>query len=97
MSKERRSNEDVHKGKPDPEVYLLGAQRLGVAPAHCVVVEDALAGVEAARAAGMRCIGVSRNGRPLPADIVVRSLDLLDANAFDDLLREIPAAATPKK
>ena len=80
------SAEDVHKGKPDPEVYLLAAARLGVAPAHCIVVEDAVAGVESARAAGMRCIGVSRNGWHLPADMVVPSLDLLDASAFDDLL-----------
>lgn len=80
------SAEDVHRGKPDPEVYLLAAERIRVAPAHCIVVEDAVAGVESARAAGMRCIGVSRNGKHLPADIVVPSLDLLDASAFDDLL-----------
>ena len=80
------SAEDVRKGKPDPEVYLLAAERLDVPPARCIVVEDALAGVQGARAAGMRCIGVSRNGNHLPADVVVPSLELLDVTAFDDLL-----------
>ena len=51
--------EDVHRGKPDPEVYLLAARGLGVAPEHCLVFEDALVGVQAARRAGMRTIGVS--------------------------------------
>jgi HAD superfamily hydrolase (TIGR01509 family) len=78
--------DDVHRGKPDPEVFLIAATKLGVAPKHCIVVEDALHGVEAARAAGMKSIGVSQNGKHLPADIVVRSLDLLDTNAFDNLL-----------
>jgi HAD superfamily hydrolase (TIGR01509 family) len=50
--------EDVRRGKPDPEVYLLAARRLGVAPGHCLVFEDALVGVQAARSAGMRTIGV---------------------------------------
>lgn len=49
---------DVRRGKPDPEVFLLGAERLGVVATRCVVFEDAPAGVEAARAAGMRCIAV---------------------------------------
>ena len=51
--------EDVRRGKPDPEVYLLAARRLGIAPAHCLVFEDAVVGVQAARGAGMRAIGVS--------------------------------------
>ena len=80
------SAEDVHRGKPDPEVFLIAATKLGVAPEHCIVVEDAEHGIEAARAAGMKSIGVSQNGKHLTADIVVRSLDLLDENAFDKLL-----------
>jgi beta-phosphoglucomutase len=79
------SAEDVHRGKPDPEVYLTAAARVGVAPEHCIVVEDAVAGVEGARRAGMRSIGVSRNGANLPADIVVPSLDLLEPDAFEKL------------
>jgi beta-phosphoglucomutase len=80
------SAEEVHRGKPDPEVYLVAAARLGAAPDRCIVVEDALAGIDAARNAGMRSIGVSRHGQPLPADIVIQSLDLLDSDAFDRLL-----------
>ncbi len=51
--------EDVRIGKPDPEPFLVAAARLGVEPRASVVIEDALAGVEAALAAGMRCIAVS--------------------------------------
>ena len=80
------SADDVHRGKPDPEVFLIAATKLGVAPKHCIVVEDAEHGIEAARAAGIKSIGVTQNGKHLPADIVVRSLDLLDENAFDRLL-----------
>jgi beta-phosphoglucomutase family hydrolase len=80
------SADDVRRGKPDPEVFLVAAAKLDVAPKHCIVVEDAEHGIEAARAAGMKSIGLSQNGKHLPADIVVRSLDLLDENAFDRLL-----------
>lgn len=80
------SAEDVRRGKPDPEVYLTAASRVGVSPHSCVVVEDATAGVEGAHSAGMRSIGVSRNGKRLPADMVVQSLDLLDSEAFETLL-----------
>jgi len=51
--------EDVVKGKPDPEPYLAAAARLGVAAAHCVVIEDSPAGIAAALAAGMRAVGVA--------------------------------------
>ena len=61
---------------------------MGVAPEHCIVVEDAQCGIEAARSAGMKSIGVNQNGKHLPADVVVRSLDLLEANAFDNLLKD---------
>jgi HAD superfamily hydrolase (TIGR01509 family) len=84
------SADDVHRGKPDPEVYLIAASRLGAPPARSIVVEDAAAGVEGARRAGMRSIGVSRNGKHLPADIVVQSLELLDPNAFEALLINTP-------
>jgi beta-phosphoglucomutase family hydrolase len=51
--------EDVQRGKPDPEVYLRAAQGLGTPPVECLVFEDSLVGVHAAREAGMRVIGVS--------------------------------------
>ena len=87
------SAEDVHHGKPDPEVYLLAAFRLGASPERCVVVEDAVAGVEGARRAGMKSIGVNRSGAHLPADLAVRSLELLEPNAFEMLLITSPATA----
>jgi HAD superfamily hydrolase (TIGR01509 family) len=51
--------DDVRRGKPDPEVYARAAAGLGVAPAACLVFEDSVAGIHAARAAGMRVIGVT--------------------------------------
>ena len=80
------SAEDVTVGKPDPQVFLAAAARLGVAPATCVVVEDAHAGTEAARRAGMRSIGVLSSHEGLHADLVVRTLEELPDTAFDDLL-----------
>lgn len=52
------SGDDVEKGKPDPEPFLTAARALGVRPVECVVVEDSLNGIEAARRAGMKCIAV---------------------------------------
>ncbi|WP_299486511.1 HAD family phosphatase [Acaryochloris sp. IP29b_bin.137] len=49
---------DVERGKPDPQCYLLVAERLGVSPDQCLVFEDAIAGTQAARNAGMGCWGV---------------------------------------
>lgn len=71
---------DLRRGKPDPEIFLLAAAELRVAPTHCFVAEDAPAGVEAARAGGMVALGVARLGdaallRAAGADLVVASLD----------------------
>lgn len=82
------SAEDVYRGKPDPEVYLLAANRVGVPVERCIVVEDAAAGIEGARRAGMRSIGVSHNGKDLRADVVVESLEMLEPDAFDRLLNQ---------
>ena len=79
------SAEDVTHGKPHPEVFLVAAARLTVPPARCVVVEDAAAGLEAARRAGMRRIGVHAEAT-LDADVYVRSLQDLPADAFDALV-----------
>ena len=69
------TGDDVERGKPHPDPYLLGAARLGLAPADCVVFEDAIAGVEAAAAAGVGLIvGVSERALATAADIVVRDL-----------------------
>jgi len=77
--------EDVRAGKPDPEIFLKAAACLATAPARSIVVEDAAAGIEAARRAGMRSIGVNAAG-DLPADIAVTSLVDLPADAFRRLL-----------
>jgi beta-phosphoglucomutase family hydrolase len=52
------TSEDVQRGKPEPDTFLLAAERMGVAPSECVVYEDAPSGLEAARRAGMRAIDV---------------------------------------
>lgn len=81
--------DEVSAGKPDPEIFLLAAQALRLSPAHCVVIEDAVAGVEAAKRAGMRCIAVatSHPRRALAeADMVVDSLDDLASDTFELLL-----------
>ncbi|HTC90357.1 MAG TPA: HAD family phosphatase [Bryobacteraceae bacterium] len=80
------SAEDVTLGKPDPQVFLTAAERLGSAPARSIVVEDAPAGIEAARRAGMPSIGVRRVGSPLAADLAVASLADLPADAFTKLV-----------
>ena len=81
------SAEEVTVGKPDPQVFLTAAARLGSAPAQSIVVEDAAAGIEAARRAGMPSIGVSRRGPPLPANLAVASLADLPPDAFLRLLK----------
>jgi beta-phosphoglucomutase len=81
------SADDVGRGKPDPLLFLTAAERLGVAPSRCVVVEDAPAGVEGARRAGMASIGVlSAHHEQLEADVVVESLERIEAGAFDALV-----------
>jgi HAD superfamily hydrolase (TIGR01509 family) len=80
------SAEDVSEGKPSPQVFLAAASKLGVEPRSCVVVEDAPAGTEAARRAGMRSVGVLSSHEGLEADIVVRTLEELPEDAFDRLL-----------
>lgn len=79
------SAEDVHHGKPDPEVFLVSAQRLGAAPERSVVVEDAAAGIEAARRGGMRSIGVGGDALRA-ADLLVASLADLPPEIFDHLV-----------
>jgi beta-phosphoglucomutase len=77
--------EDVREGKPDPEVFLLAAERLGVVPSRCVVVEDSEAGVEAARRGGMWSVGVG-SGAVDSADVVVGRLRDLPLGTFDGLM-----------
>jgi beta-phosphoglucomutase len=81
------SADEVGRGKPDPAIFLEAARRLGCTPGRCVVVEDAPAGLEAARRAGMPAIGILSSHHPaLQADLVVPSLDGLPTGAFEALL-----------
>ncbi|MGA5088063.1 HAD family hydrolase [Streptomyces pseudogriseolus] len=73
--------DDITRGKPDPEPYLLAARTLGVDPADCVVFEDAPAGLQAGRAAGMTTVALATTHRAeeLTADLVVKDLSALSA------------------
>ena len=75
----------VSKAKPDPEVFLKGAEVLGIAPKECVVFEDAQAGVEAAINAGMHCIGVGHFDLLKRADFVIASFEEMHLNRFKNL------------
>jgi len=70
----------VSKAKPDPEVFLLGAQEVGVDPKNCVVFEDATAGIEAAKNANMYVIGIGEKKVLNQADMVVSGLDKISIN-----------------
>ena len=65
----------VTKAKPDPEVFVKAAEKLGLKAMECLVFEDAAAGVEGAVRAGMKCIGIGRPDNLAKADIVVSGLD----------------------
>ncbi|MDN3295297.1 HAD-IA family hydrolase [Streptomyces ficellus] len=77
--------DDITRGKPDPEPYLLAAAKLGVDPAACVVFEDAPAGLAAGRAAGMATVALTTTHDPseLVADVVVPDLSAVSAQATD--------------
>lgn len=84
------SAEDVTKGKPDPQVFLLAAQKIELPPAYCVVFEDAFAGIEAARAAGMKLVAVASTNpasKLTHADLVVHRLDELSVSKLKELFR----------
>ena len=80
------SAEDVAHGKPDPQVFLIAAERLGVPPKHCLVIEDSPAGIEAAQRAGMRSIGVGLKQAALQADRIVQGLDELTEAVVNELM-----------
>jgi beta-phosphoglucomutase len=88
------TGDDVTRGKPDPEVFLKAAARLGADPGRCVVFEDAVAGVQAAKAGGMHCVAVTFVGhhpaeklRAAGADLVVGSLEDVTVEAVANLVR----------
>ncbi len=83
---------DVTEGKPSPQSFLLAAQRLGIEPKNCIVIEDAVAGVSAAKKAGMRCLAIT-NTHPrtslTEADLIVDTLEEVSVNDLEGLLSPI--------
>ena len=81
---------DVTEGKPSPKVFLLAARRLGAEPKNCIVVEDAVAGVKAAKSAGMYCIAIT-NSHPREklkeADLIVDTLEMVAVKDLERLIR----------
>ena len=75
------TGDDVAHSKPDPEIYLIAAQQLAVPPEQCLAIEDAPAGVEAAKRAGMRCVAVTNSVAPEQ----LHKADLIVASLADDL------------
>ena len=85
---------DVTRGKPDPQVFLIAAERLGIPPERCAVVEDAPPGIAAAVAAGMTAVGLASTGRTRgslgEAAAVVDSLRELSPEFFRGLIDRCP-------
>lgn len=84
----RISGSDVTKGKPDPQVFLMAAEKLGILPTESVVFEDATLGVEGAKRANMHCVGIDRTDRPdlfKKADIIVKDLGEIDLARLQSL------------
>jgi beta-phosphoglucomutase len=77
------------KAKPDPEVFLLGAQMVSVSPRNCVVFEDAQAGIEAALQAGMTAVGIGSEEHLFSAALVVPSLAHLEPATLLNQLHRI--------
>lgn len=79
---------EVKEGKPSPQGFLLAAEKLGVAPQNCIVVEDAVAGITAAKRAGMRCLAVTNTHprtRLMEADLIVDTLEAVSVNILEGL------------
>ncbi len=79
---------DIGKGKPEPEIFLKAAAKLGVEPAECLVFEDSFHGIEAARRAGMHVIGVATTHDPSRlknTDFIIRDFTGIDKNKLDEI------------
>lgn len=86
------SADDVSKGKPDPQPYLMGAKLLGMNPAECLVIEDAPAGIRAAHAGGMKAIGITSTypaSGLLEADAVIQNLAQIKVESVGGKLRVV--------
>jgi beta-phosphoglucomutase family hydrolase len=86
---------EVMEGKPSPQVFFKAAERLGVEAHNCIVIEDAVVGVTAAKKAGMSCIAVTNThptGKLIEADMVVESLVLVGIDDLNKLFGKRPVA-----
>lgn len=77
---------DVSKAKPDPEVFLIGAKKLNLAPKNCIVFEDAIAGVEAAKIANMTAIGIGDKEILSEADFIFKDFTEISLDFLNNLL-----------
>jgi len=78
----------VRKTKPDPEVFLVAARMIDIKPAHCVVFEDAVAGVEAAHQAGMLCVGVGSEEVLKRADYIIPGLYVMNLKILEEIQKK---------
>jgi sugar-phosphatase len=78
------TSEDCVRSKPDPQCFQIGAQRLGVDCSECLVFEDSIAGLTAARAAGMRTVAIGDHHPHRVADMVIENFEALPADFFGD-------------
>ena len=84
---------EITRKKPDPELFLAAASRMSIKPAHCVVIEDAPSGVQAAKAAGAKCIAVTNSTTAAnlsQADLVCDSLEQINLDTIQKLIDKLP-------
>ena len=83
------SGADITKGKPNPQIFLMAAEKLGANPEQCVVFEDAVLGVEAAKNGNMKCIGIDRYDKPerlAKADLIVHDAGEVSIATLKELI-----------
>ncbi len=86
------TGEEVHSGKPAPDIFLLAAERLGLQPAECMVVEDGPVGVEAAKRAGMQCLAITATHpaeKLQHADLVIETYEAADLQKIMEKLAPV--------
>jgi len=85
------TGDEIMQTKPHPEIFSKAAQKLGLPPAHCVVLEDSFAGIEAAKSAGMKCVAVASTfsaaelAAQTKADLVIQNLEALNLQRLKEL------------
>jgi len=83
------SGEEVKRSKPDPEIFLTAAKKMNVTPSDCIVIEDATNGVKAAKAAGMKCIGLKNTDTGKQdlseADLIIENFNELSLDTLKNL------------